>query len=524
MLWKSEVKVGDNCIFENYYKKTKNMKEKKQQQEDDNQFNMNLLYASELEKAVLGTLMTDKKAYALISDILCPESFYEHRHQLIYAAIIVLAVNQMPIDILTVKEQLSKQGELDKIGGASYIIHLSSKVASSSQTQYHARIIAQKYISRQLLALATDIRLKVFDETQDVEDLISEIRGKLTDISSLNTEHDCIQINPVIDEAYKLIQKAATRTDGLSGLESGFTRLDKMTSGWQNGDLITIGARPAMGKTAFIISMLRNMAVNFRIPVALFSLEMNNVQLVNRLITNVCEIPSEKIKSGQLACYEWQQLDYKLKDLQDAPLYVDDSPLMKMDVLCNKAHYLVKEKGVKLIAIDYVQLLYNDVKYTENRYSEINYFTRRLKSLAKELNIPIIITSQLNRAIESREGIDAKRPQLIDLRDSGTLCDDSDLILFLHRPEYYKNFQDDRGNDMRGMAEIIIAKHRNGAVGEILLRFKGEFCRFSNLEEDMCIPMPGEPIGTMFGSSSISKTKAPSSKENQIKDEGPLPF
>ena len=252
------------------------MKEKKQQQEDDNQFNMNLLYAPELEKAVLGTLMTDKKAYALISDILRPESFYEYRHQLIYAAIITLAVNQMPIDILTVKEQLSKRGELDKIGGPAYITHLSSKVASSSQTQYHARIIAQKYISRQLLALATDIRLKVFDETQDVEDLISEIRGKLTDISSLNTEHDCIQINPVIDEVYKLIQKAATRTDGLSGLESGFTRLDKMTCGWQNGDLITIGARPAMGKTAFIISMLRNMAVNFRIPVALFSLEMSN--------------------------------------------------------------------------------------------------------------------------------------------------------------------------------------------------------------------------------------------------------
>lgn len=500
------------------------MKEKKQQQEDDNQFNMNLLYAPELEKAVLGTLMTDKKAYALISDILRPESFYEYQHQLIYAAIITLAVNQMPIDILTVKEQLSKRGELDKIGGPAYITHLSSKVASSSQTQYHARIIAQKYISRQLLALATDIRLKVFDETQDVEDLISEIRGKLTDISSLNTEHDCIQINPVIDEVYKLIQKAATRTDGLSGLESGFTRLDKMTCGWQNGDLITIGARPAMGKTAFIISMLRNMAVNFRIPVALFSLEMSNVQLVNRLITNVCEIPSEKIKSGQLACYEWQQLDYKLKDLQDAPLYVDDSPLMKMDILCNKAHYLVKEKGVKLIAIDYVQLLYNDIKYTENRYSEINYFTRRLKSLAKELNIPIIITSQLNRAIESREGIDAKRPQLIDLRDSGTLCDDSDMVLFLHRPEYYKIFQDDRGNDMRGMAEVIITKHRNGALGEILLRFKGEFCRFSNPEEDICIPMPGEPIGTKLGSSSISKTKVPFSIDNQIKDDGPLPF
>lgn len=480
--------------------------------------------APELEEAVLGALMIEKDAYSLVSEILRPESFYEHRHQLIYAAITDLAVNQKPVDILTVKEQLSKRGELEEVGGPFYITQLSSKVASSAHIEYHARIIAQKYLARELITFTSNIQSKAFDETLDVDDLMQEAEGKLFEISQRNMKKDYTQINPIIAEAYEQIQKAAARTDGLSGLESGYTKLDKMTSGWQKSDLIIIAARPAMGKTAFVLSMAKNIAVNFRNPVALFSLEMSNVQLVNRLISNVCEIPSEKIKSGQLACYEWQQLDYKLKDLQDAPLYVDDSPLMKMDVLCNKAHYLVKEKGVKLIAIDYVQLLYNDVKYTENRYSEINYFTRRLKSLAKELNIPIIITSQLNRAIESREGIDAKRPQLIDLRDSGTLCDDSDLILFLHRPEYYKNFQDDRGNDMRGMAEIIIAKHRNGAVGEILLRFKGEFCRFSNLEEDMCIPMPGEPIGTMFGSSSISKTKAPSSKENQIKDEGPLPF
>ena len=219
-------------------------------------------------------------------------------------------------------------------------------------------------------------------------------------------EHDCIQINSVIDEAYTLIQAASARTNGLSGLGSGFTKLDKMTSGWQNGELITIGARPGMGKTAFVLSMLKNMTVDFQIPVALFSLEMSNVQLVNRLIANVCEIPSEKIKSGQLANYEWQQLDYKLKDLMDAPLYVDDTPICTMDDLCRKAHYLVKEKGVKLLAIDYIQLLYNEVKYSDNRYLELNYFTRRLKSLAKELNIPIIITSQMNRAIESREGID----------------------------------------------------------------------------------------------------------------------
>lgn len=502
------------------------MKERKQKQEDDNQLNMHLFYSPELEQAVLGSLMIDKKAYALVSDILNPESFYESRHQLIYAAITALVVNQMPIDILTVKEKLSNQDALDKVGGASYIVHLSSKVASSSHTEYHARIIAQKYISRQLITLSEDIRLKVFDETIDVEDIISEVRGRLTDLSSLNLKHNCMQINPVIDEAYKMIQKAAARTDGLSGLESGFTKLDKLTSGWQNSDLITIGARPAMGKTAFILSMLKNMAVNFKTPVALFSLEMSSVQIVNRLMTNVCEVPSEKIKSGQMASYEWQQLDYKLKDLLDAPFYVDDTPICKMEDLCQKAHYLVKEKGVKLIAIDYIQLLYNNIKYSDNRYLELNYFTRRLKSLAKELNIPILVVSQMNRNIESREGMDGKYPQLTDLRDSGTLCDDSDMVIFIHRPEYYKIFQDDRGNDMRGMAEIIIAKHRNGALGKILLRFKGEFCRFSNPEEDMIIPMPGELTGMMMDSS-MPKNMLPSSEKNpfgEMGSEGPLPF
>ena len=480
--------------------------------------------ARELEEAVLGALMLEKDAYSIVSEILKPECFYEKAHEKIYAAIVDLALSQRPVDMLTVTEQLKKRGELEDVGGPFYISQLTSKVASSAHIEYHARIIAQKYLARELISFTAMIQGKAFDETLDVEDLMQEAEGKLFEISQRNVKKDVTQINPVIKDAMEMLQKAALQKEGLSGLRTGFEGLDKMTSGWQNSDLIIIAARPAMGKTAFVLSMAKNIAVDYRNPVALFSLEMSNVQLVNRLIANVCEIPSEKIKSGQLANYEWQQLDYKLKDLQDAPLYVDDSPLMKMDILCNKAHYLVKEKGVKLIAIDYVQLLYNDIKYTENRYSEINYFTRRLKSLAKELNIPIIITSQLNRAIESREGIDAKRPQLIDLRDSGTLCDDSDMVLFLHRPEYYKIFQDDRGNDMRGMAEVIIAKHRNGALGEILLRFKGEFCRFSNPEEDICIPMPGEPIGTKLGSSSISKTKVPFSIDNQIKDDGPLPF
>jgi len=456
--------------------------------------------APELEEAVLGALMIEKDAYSLVSEILRPESFYEHRHQLIYAAITDLAVNQKPVDILTVKEQLSKRGELEEVGGPFYITQLSSKVASSAHIEYHARIIAQKSLARELITFTSNIQSKAFDETLDVDDLMQEAEGKLFEISQQNMKKDYTQINPVIDEAYKLIQKAAARTDGLSGLESGFTKLDKMTSGWQNSDLIIIAARPAMGKTAFVLSMAKNIAVDYRNPVALFSLEMSNVQLVNRLITNVCEIPSEKIKSGQLANYEWQQLDYKLKDLLDAPLYVDDTPSLSVFELRTKARRLVREHGVKIIIIDYLQLMNASGMAFGSRQEEVSTISRSLKGLAKELNIPIVALSQLNRGVESREGIDGKRPQLSDLRESGAIEQDADMVCFIHRPEYYKIYQDDRGNDLRGMAEIVIAKHRNGAVGEVLLRFKGEFTRFSNPEDDMVIPMPGEPAGAMLGS------------------------
>ena len=335
---------------------------------------------------------------------------------------------------------------------------------------------------------------------------------------------DYTQINPVIDEAYKLIQKAAARTDGLSGLESGFTKLDKMTSGWQNSDLIVIAARPAMGKTAFVLSMAKNIAVDYRNPVALFSLEMSNVQLVNRLITNVCEIPSEKIKSGQLASYEWQQLDYKLKDLLDAPLYVDDTPSLSVFELRTKARRLVREHGVRIIIIDYLQLMNASGMAFGSRQEEVSTISRSLKGLAKELNIPIIALSQLNRGVESREGIDGKRPQLSDLRESGAIEQDADMVCFIHRPEYYKIYQDDRGNDLRGMAEIVIAKHRNGAVGEVLLRFKGEFTRFSNPEDDMVIPMPGEPTGAMLGSKLNAGSVPPPPPEPDFVPQGNNPF
>lgn len=297
-------------------------------------------------------------------------------------------------------------------------------------------------------------------------------------------EKEIKKLDSVLSESHQILEREAARIDGISGIPSGFKILDKMTSGWQNGELIAIGARPAMGKTAFVLSMLKNITVDFQIPTMIFSLEMNERQIGTRLIANVCNIAGEKIKNGLLAPYEWAQLDYKIKELKEAPLYIDTTPALKIEDLCKKAAEAVEKKGVKLIVIDYIQLLYNEIKYTDNRYLELNYFTRRLKTLAKELDIPIIITSQLNRDLETREYIDGKRPQLKDLRDSGTICDDCDLVLFIHRPEYYKIFQDTNGNDLHGMAEIIIAKHRNGAVGDILLRFKAEFARFQNLDDD----------------------------------------
>ncbi len=450
--------------------------------------------APELEEAVLGALMIERDAYSEVSEILRPESFYDHRHQLIYKAISTLVIMQQPVDILTVAEQLKKNGELDEVGGSFYITQLSGRVVSSAHIKHHARIIAQKFLARELITFTSNIQTKAFDATQDVDDLMQEAEGRLFEISQQNMKKDYTQINPVLKEAYDMLQKAAARTDGLSGLPSGFHQLDKMTSGWQNSDLVIIAARPAMGKTAFVLSMAKNIAVNQRVPVALFSLEMSNVQLVNRLIVNVCEIPGEKIRSGQLAPYEWGQLDYKIKDLYDAPLYVDDTPSLSVFELRTKARRLVKEHDVRLIIIDYLQLMNANGMSFGSRQEEVSTISRSLKGLAKELNIPIIALSQLNRGVENREGAEGKRPQLSDLRESGAIEQDADMVCFIHRPEYYKIYQNEKGDDLHGMAEIIIAKHRNGAVGDVLLRFKSEFARFQNPDDEMIVPMEGEVI------------------------------
>jgi len=443
--------------------------------------------ARELEEAVLGALMLEKDAYSIVSDILKPQSFYEYAHELIFTAIQNLAILQRPVDMLTVQEQLKKEGHLDEAGGAYYLAQLTGKVVSTAHLEFHARIVAQKFLARELIRFTSEISGRAFDETMDVDDLMQDAEASLFEISQRNMKKDVVQINPIINEAIALLNVAAQRKDGLSGLASGFTGLDKMTSGWQKSDLVIIAARPAMGKTAFVLSMAKNMAVNYKKPVAVFSLEMSNVQLVNRLIINVCEIEGEKIRNGQLLEHEWHQLDYKIKDLYDAPLYIDDTPSLSIFEFRTKARRLVREHHVEIIIIDYLQLMNASGSTFGSREQEVSMISRSLKGLAKELNIPIIALSQLNRGVENRSGAgaDSKRPQLADLRESGAIEQDADMVCFIHRPEYYKILEDTQGNSLVGMAEIIIAKHRNGSVGDVRLRFKAQFAKFCNPDEDI---------------------------------------
>lgn len=439
------------------------------------------------EAAVLGALLIAKDAYTTVCDTLRPEVFYEPAHRLIYEAIQTLGAAQQPIDFITVINQLEKNETLEKAGGRAFIVGLTTNIGSAAHIEYHAKIVMQKYLARELITFGSKVQSSAFDESNDIEEVMQVTEGELFELSQRNVKKDVTQIDPVIMQAVAQMQASSQRTSGLSGLESGYRELDRLTSGWQNSDLIIIAARPAMGKTAFVLSMAKNMAVNHNVPVALFSLEMSNVQLVNRLIVNVCEIPGEKIKSGRLESYEWEQLDFKIKELYDAPIYVDDTPSLSVFELRTKARRLVREHGVRCIIIDYLQLMNASGMSFGSREQEVSTISRSLKGLAKELNIPIIALSQLNRGVESRQGAEGKRPQLADLRESGAIEQDADMVCFIHRPEYYKITEDERGNSLVGLAEIIIAKHRNGATGDVRLRFKGDYAKFMNIDEDVAV-------------------------------------
>ncbi|MCI9606565.1 MAG: replicative DNA helicase [Muribaculaceae bacterium] len=452
----------------------------------------------DLEEAVLGALMLEKDAYTIVCDILKPECFYEPAHKKIYESIQHLGAAQKPIDMLTVTEQLRLDGNLDEVGGPVYISELTSRVLSGANVEYHARIVAQKYLARELISFAGEIERQAYDESNDVDDLLQEAEGKLFEISQRNVKKDVTQIDPVISQAIMQIQASSNRTSGLSGLETGYHELDKLTSGWQNSDLIIIAARPAMGKTAFVLSMAKNMAVNYNTPIAIFSLEMSNLQLVNRLISNVCELRGEKIKSGQLTPMEWDQLMTRVKQLHGSQLYIDDTPSLSIFELRTKARRLVREHNVKFIIIDYLQLMNASGMKFGSREQEVSMISRSLKQLAKELNIPIVALSQLNRSVENRgdsNSKDGKRPQLSDLRESGAIEQDADIVCFIHRPEYYLHSEYDAENNyIGGLAEFIVAKHRSGSVDDVKLRFRKEFARFENWDESPSAP--SAPVGS----------------------------
>ena len=464
----------------------------------------------DMEVAVIGALMVEQDAWGRVAEMLKPDSFYDKRHQIIFQAIQTLNVEQKPVDIMTVCDQLERTGLLEDAGGNTYLMQINAQVASSAHILYHAKIIAQKSLARQLITFASYIQTQAFDSTIDVADLMQTAESQLFAISQKTLKKDYTQINPIINNVYDLLKKAAAREGGLSGLSSGFEELDKMTSGWQKSDLIIIAARPAMGKTAFALSMAKNIAADQHIPMAFFSLEMSGVQLTNRLISNACEIGGKKILNGNLDQTDWDRFDKRINNLIGAPLYIDDTPGLSVFELKTKARRLVNEHQIKLIMIDYLQLMNANGMRFNNRQEEVSNISRSLKGLAKELNIPIIALSQLNRGVEGREGAEGKRPMLSDLRESGAIEQDADMVIFVHRPEYYHLYESSDGTiDYRGKAEIIIAKHRKGATDIVLLDFKGEFTRFENPEDNSLGDLPLTEGGEIRGDKLNSDNNQP---------------
>jgi replicative DNA helicase len=441
--------------------------------------------AIELEEAVLGALMLEKDALTSVIDILKVESFYKEAHKVIFQAILDLFTESQPIDLLTVTTQLRKNGALEVAGGAFYITELTSKVASAANIEFHARIITEQSIKRELIRISSTIQKDAFEDTTDVFELLDAMEQSLFEISEKNIRKNYATMSSIMRDAIAELEIRKNQKDGLTGVPSGFTALDRVTSGWQKSDLVIIAARPAMGKTAFVLSVLRNAAVDHNRPVAIFSLEMSSVQLVNRLISSEAELDSDKIKKGTLADHEWAQLVHKTAKLSKAPLFVDDTPALSILELRAKCRKLKAQHDIQMVVVDYLQLMSGDSKggFGGNREQEIASISRALKKIAKELSIPVIALSQLSRAVETRGG--DKRPQLSDLRESGAIEQDADMVMFLYRPEYYGITEDEGGASTAGVGEVIIAKHRNGSLENIKLRFIGRYTKFTDLDGGM---------------------------------------
>ena len=440
--------------------------------------------AVELEEAVLGALMLESDSIIAVQEYITADTFYTEEHRVIYRAIESLSAELKPIDLYTVTERLKVRKELKKVGGASYLAQLTQKVGSAANVEFHAKIIAQKYVQRELIRSATEIQRRSYDEEQDVTDLIGFAEGEIFKVAEGHVKRSVQNAKDILAKALAQIEEASKNTSAFNGVPSGFMALDRVTMGWQPSDLIIIAARPSMGKTAFVLSMARNMAIDHQAPVAFFSLEMSAVQLMMRLIVAETGLYSNDIKSGRLTPEQWRHLESATKPLGTAPLYIDDTPALSVFEFRSKARRLKIHNDIKIIVIDYLQLMTGsqETKGSGNREQEVAFISRTLKAIAKELNVPMIALSQLSRATEQRGG--SKRPQLSDLRESGAIEQDADIVAFIHRPEYYGMNTDENGMPTAGMAEIILAKHRNGAVCDVKLRFLKDQARFADMEAD----------------------------------------
>lgn len=441
--------------------------------------------ARELEEAVLGGIMLEKSAFDTVIEVLRPECFYVDGHQRIFRTFQSLAQKSMPIDILTVVEELRTKEELDMIGGPYYITKLTNAVVSTANIEAHARIVLQKFIQRELIRISGEIIGDAYEDSTDVFDLLDESETKMFNITNNYLKKNYDDIGSALAKTINRIDELRTKKEDTSGVPSGFSSLDRVTYGWQPTDLIILAARPSVGKTALALNLARNAALHplKPTPVAFFSLEMSAAQLVQRILSAESEIMLEKIARGKLEDYEYQQLHSKgIKRLEQAPIFIDDTAALNIFEFRAKARRLVNKHNVGLIIIDYLQLMSGSADRNSNREQEISTISRNLKALAKELNIPIIALSQLSRAVETRK--ESKMPQLSDLRESGAIEQDADMVMFIYRPEYYEVMSNEMGESTRGETHIRIAKHRNGSLETLKLRALLHIQKFEEWGDD----------------------------------------
>ena len=454
--------------------------------------------ALEFEEAVLGAMMLEPNAASAVIDSLREEMFYKESHQKIYKAIKEVFLTKDPIDLLSVANQLRKNEDLEAIGGAYYLSSLTNRIVSSANIEYHARIVVEKFIQRKLISVSTEVIHNAYDPTMDVLEMLDKAEQNLFDIAEQNFRRDSRKMDDLIREVLRDLENTKNSDTKLRGLPSGFTELDRVTNGWQRANLVIIAARPGMGKTAFVLSMARHIAIEQNKPIAFFSLEMSASDLALRLISAESGFKQNVLKNGTLSDDDWLTLVNKMTELEKAKLIIDDTAALSIFELRAKCRRFKQQHDIQAVIIDYLQLMSagGDLKGM-NREQEISTISRSLKALSKELDIPVIALSQLSRAVETRSTA-SKRPQLSDLRESGAIEQDADLVLFIYRPEYYKLNEFEDHTPAEGLAEIMIAKHRNGALKDIKLRFIADYAKFVDYDENLSeLPSNFVPLSSL---------------------------